>query len=100
MKLCEKGSPSLLEKVQKLQCGGNHLGGKEQETSQERRIGEGDKSLGQRAPKGHSSLGSHNHRALPYQDSLGKCFTGYTKQLGSKWLKICLLGLFLKELDV
>lgn len=53
-------------------------------------------SLGQRAPKGHSSIGSYNHKTLRYQwvTTVKWGFTGYAKQADSKCLKFCLCGLF------
>ena len=55
-------------------------------------------SLGQRTPKDCSNSGSYNHRALCHQWSadvrLG--LVRYAKHIGSKWLKIILLGLFLR----
>ena len=48
-------------------------------------------SLGQRGPKGSSSLGSHS---LSYQwlaDAGGR-FTGNAKQVGSKWSRVITVG--------
>lgn len=57
---------------------------------------------GQRALKGSSGLGSFMSWGLSYLclADLGYSFAEYTKQAGSKWLKICLLGLCLKQVDV
>ena len=59
---------------------------------------QGWESLGQRATKGGSEVGSYNHKALSYQwiPNVRHSFAEYAKQTNYKWLKICLFGLFLK----
>lgn len=56
--------------------------------------------LGPGAPKGSSGLGSFWPGTYVLLAVAGSSFVEYAKQVGSTWLKICLFGLCLKQLNV
>lgn len=53
-----------------------------------------------RARRGGGSLESLQPMAFLWLVGVGYNFAGYAKQAGSEWLKVCVSGLCLKQLDV